>query len=205
MVKISNPLIADSLPKKLFCYITQRLEDIMKDSYMEAPYLWISKFSSNAKVKIIRRRKITKAFTITASMSMSDQSSANGESKKRSQKHKCKTSEEPQRQRANMILNSNMILLTLIVLPNPLVKSELQNPSYVLYDRVMEPLSSSQERKPRRDRGTRKGRTSTSSTPAFGEPSSSHPTNDDEDVDHNEVTLVWAPACMDDFFSILSS
>ncbi|GJV08694.1 copia protein [Tanacetum coccineum] len=97
------------------------------------------------------------------------------------------------------------ILLTLIVLPNPLVKSELQNPSYVLYDRVMEPLSSSQERKPRRDRGTRKGRTSTSSTPAFGEPSSSHPTNDDEDVDHNEVTLVWAPACMDDFFSILSS
>ncbi|GJX85836.1 hypothetical protein Tco_0336610 [Tanacetum coccineum] len=65
---------------------------------------------------------------------------------------------------------------------------ELQNPSYVLYDRVMEPLFSSQERKPRRDRGTRKGRTSTSSTPAFGEPSSSHPTNDDEDVDHNEVS-----------------
>ncbi|GKA78723.1 hypothetical protein Tco_0785260 [Tanacetum coccineum] len=50
----------------------------------------------------------------------------------------------------------------------------------------MEPLSSSQKRKPRRDRGTRKGRTSTSSTPAFGEPSSSHPTNDDKDVDHNE-------------------
>ncbi|GKA10796.1 retrovirus-related pol polyprotein from transposon TNT 1-94 [Tanacetum coccineum] len=43
-------------------------------------------------------------------------------------------------------------------------------------------------RKPRRDCGTRKGRTSTSSTPAFGEPSSSHPTNDDEDVDHNEGT-----------------
>ncbi|GKA06450.1 retrovirus-related pol polyprotein from transposon TNT 1-94 [Tanacetum coccineum] len=39
-----------------------------------------------------------------------------------------------------------------------------------------------------KDRGTRKGRTSTSSTPAFGEPSSSHPTNDDEDVDHNEGT-----------------
>ncbi|GKF59495.1 hypothetical protein Tco_0176281, partial [Tanacetum coccineum] len=58
--------------------------------------------------------------------------------------------------------------------------------TYVLYDHVMEPLSSSQERNPRRDRGTRKCRTSTSSTPAFGEPSSSHPTNDDEDVDHNE-------------------
>ncbi|GJY53101.1 hypothetical protein Tco_0444765 [Tanacetum coccineum] len=65
---------------------------------------------------------------------------------------------------------------------------ELKNPSYVLYDRVMEPLSASQDRKPRRDRGTRKGRTSTSSTSAFGEPSSSHPTNDDEDVDHNEGT-----------------
>ncbi|GJS27709.1 hypothetical protein Tco_0488329 [Tanacetum coccineum] len=64
---------------------------------------------------------------------------------------------------------------------------ELQNPSYVLYDRVMEPLSASQKRKPRRDRGMRKGRTSTSSTSAFGEPSLSHPTNDDEDVNHNEV------------------
>ncbi|GJV57644.1 hypothetical protein Tco_1458649 [Tanacetum coccineum] len=42
-------------------------------------------------------------------------------------------------------------------------------------------------RKPKRDRGTRKGRTSTSLTSAFGEPSSSHLTNDDEDVDHNEV------------------
>ncbi|GJS11960.1 hypothetical protein Tco_0368756 [Tanacetum coccineum] len=52
----------------------------------------------------------------------------------------------------------------------------------------MEPLSSSQERKPKKDHSTRKGRTSTSLTPAFGEPSSSHPTNDDEDVDHNEGT-----------------
>ncbi|GJU82080.1 hypothetical protein Tco_1284445 [Tanacetum coccineum] len=88
---------------------------------------------------------------------------------------------------SNLILPYGMFLtkiLTHILNENP----ELQNPSYVLYDRVMEPLSSSQERKPRRDRGTRKGRTSTSSTPAFGEPSSSHPTNDDEDVDHNEGT-----------------
>ncbi|GJX21241.1 hypothetical protein Tco_0223918 [Tanacetum coccineum] len=86
---------------------------------------------------------------------------------------------------SNLILPYGMFLtkiLTHILNENP----ELQNPSYVLYDHVMEPLSSSQERKPRRDRGTRKGRTSTSSTPAFGEPSSSHPTNDDEDVDHNE-------------------
>ncbi|GJR42096.1 retrovirus-related pol polyprotein from transposon TNT 1-94 [Tanacetum coccineum] len=86
---------------------------------------------------------------------------------------------------SNLILPYGMFLtkiLTHILNENP----ELQNPSYVLYDRVMEPLSSSQEQKPRRDRGTRKGRTSTSLTPAFGEPSSSHPTNDDEDVDHNE-------------------
>ncbi|GJV89878.1 hypothetical protein Tco_1533816 [Tanacetum coccineum] len=88
---------------------------------------------------------------------------------------------------SNLILPYGMFLtkiLTHILNENP----KLQNPSYVLYDHVMEPLSSSQERKPRRDRGTRKGRTSTSSTPAFGEPSSSHPTNDDEDVDHNEGT-----------------
>ncbi|GJR83046.1 retrovirus-related pol polyprotein from transposon TNT 1-94 [Tanacetum coccineum] len=88
---------------------------------------------------------------------------------------------------SNLILPYGMFLtkiLTHILNENP----ELQNPSYVLYDRVMEPLSSSQEQKPRRDRGTRKGRTSTSLTPAFGEPSSSHPTNDDEDVDHNEGT-----------------
>ncbi|GJV15288.1 hypothetical protein Tco_1360611 [Tanacetum coccineum] len=88
---------------------------------------------------------------------------------------------------SNIILPYGMFLtkiLTHILNENP----ELQNPSYVLYDRVMEPLFSSQEQKPRKDRGTRKGRTSTSLTLAFGEPSSSHPTNDDEDVDHNEGT-----------------
>ncbi|GJS23797.1 hypothetical protein Tco_0452429 [Tanacetum coccineum] len=86
-----------------------------------------------------------------------------------------------------LILPYGMLLtrfLDFIIGENP----KLQNESYVLYDHVMEPLSSSQERKPRRDRGTRKGRTSTSLTPTFGEPSSSHPTNDDEDVDHNEGT-----------------
>ncbi|GJY08564.1 hypothetical protein Tco_0375618 [Tanacetum coccineum] len=57
----------------------------------------------------------------------------------------------------------------------------------VLYDRVMKPLSSSQNES-QRPSGTRKVGTFTSSTPAFGKPSSSHPTNDDEDVDHNEGT-----------------
>ncbi|GJY45968.1 retrovirus-related pol polyprotein from transposon TNT 1-94 [Tanacetum coccineum] len=88
---------------------------------------------------------------------------------------------------SHLILPYGMFLtkiLTHILNEDP----ELQNPSYVLYDRVMEPLSASQKRKPRRDRGTRKGRTSTSSTSAFGEPSLSHPTNDDEDVNHNEGT-----------------
>nr|GEW01886.1 pentatricopeptide repeat-containing protein [Tanacetum cinerariifolium] len=39
--------------------------------------------------------------------------------------------------------------------------------SYVLYDRVMNPLAAQQERKPRKDRGTRRGRHSTSSSSAF--------------------------------------
>ncbi|GJT35271.1 hypothetical protein Tco_0925690 [Tanacetum coccineum] len=60
-------------------------EDIRKLKFTEAFAPLKSKFSSNAKVKIFRRRKSTKAFMITASMSMSDQSSANGELKKRSQ------------------------------------------------------------------------------------------------------------------------
>ncbi|GKC70697.1 hypothetical protein Tco_1116580, partial [Tanacetum coccineum] len=52
--------------------------------------------------------------------------------------------------------------------------------SYVLYDRVMNPLAAQQERKPRKDRGTRRGRHSTSSSSAFDQPSSSH-LNDDDD------------------------
>ncbi|GKA98394.1 hypothetical protein Tco_0826331 [Tanacetum coccineum] len=39
---------------------------------------------------------------------------------------------------------------------------ELHNESYVLYDRVMNPLAAQLERKPRRDHGTRRGRHSTS-------------------------------------------
>ncbi|GKE31185.1 hypothetical protein Tco_1450507, partial [Tanacetum coccineum] len=57
---------------------------------------------------------------------------------------------------------------------------ELYNESYVLYDRVMNPLAAQQERKPRKDRGTRRGRHSTSSSFAFEQPSSSY-LNDDDD------------------------
>ncbi|GJX70616.1 hypothetical protein Tco_0307787 [Tanacetum coccineum] len=63
---------------------------------------------------------------------------------------------------------------------------ELQNESYVLYDRVMTPLAAQLERKPRRDRGTRRGRHSTSSF-TFDQPSSSH-LNDDDDNGNDEGT-----------------
>ncbi|GKC35089.1 hypothetical protein Tco_1047473 [Tanacetum coccineum] len=56
---------------------------------------------------------------------------------------------------------------------------DLHNESYVLYDRVMNPLAAQQERKTRKDRGTRRGRYSTSSSSAFDQPSSSHLDNDD--------------------------
>ncbi|GJV55372.1 hypothetical protein Tco_1456377 [Tanacetum coccineum] len=64
---------------------------------------------------------------------------------------------------------------------------ELHNESYVLYDRVMNPLAAQLERKPRRDRGTRRGRHSTSSSFAFDQPSSSH-LNDDDDDGNDEGT-----------------
>ncbi|GJT65640.1 hypothetical protein Tco_1017120 [Tanacetum coccineum] len=61
------------------------------------------------------------------------------------------------------------------------VYPELSNDRYVLYDRVMYPLTAQQERKTRKDYGTRRGRSFTSSSSAFGQPSSSHPNNDDND------------------------
>ncbi|GJT79011.1 retrovirus-related pol polyprotein from transposon TNT 1-94 [Tanacetum coccineum] len=57
--------------------------------------------------------------------------------------------------------------------------SEFQNESYVLYDRVMNPLAAQLEQKPRRDHGTRKGRPSTSSS-TFDQPSSSYLKDDDD-------------------------
>ncbi|GJR56348.1 retrovirus-related pol polyprotein from transposon TNT 1-94 [Tanacetum coccineum] len=74
-------------------------------------------------------------------------------------------------------------LMSLNIKENP----ELENESYVLYDRVMTPLAAQLERKPRRDRGTRRGRHSTSSSSAFDQPSSSH-LNDDDDNGNDEGT-----------------
>ncbi|GJR27041.1 hypothetical protein Tco_1103273 [Tanacetum coccineum] len=51
---------------------------------------------------------------------------------------------------------------------------------HVLYDRVMNPLAAQQERKTRKDRGTRRGHHSSSSSSAFDQPYSSH-LNDDDD------------------------
>ncbi|GKC51737.1 hypothetical protein Tco_1074482 [Tanacetum coccineum] len=80
---------------------------------------------------------------------------------------------------ARLILPYDMLLTRLfdfIIGENP----ELQNEPYVLYDRVMNPLVAQLELKPRRDRGTRRGRPSTSSS-TFDQPSSSHLNNDDDD------------------------
>ncbi|GJX31877.1 hypothetical protein Tco_0241732 [Tanacetum coccineum] len=60
--------------------------------------------------------------------------------------------------------------------------------SYVLYDRVMNPLTAQQERKTRKDYGTRRGRHSTSSSSAFDQPSSSHLNDDDDDDGNDEGT-----------------
>nr|GEV98416.1 retrovirus-related Pol polyprotein from transposon TNT 1-94 [Tanacetum cinerariifolium] len=63
------------------------------------------------------------------------------------------------------------------------INTDLYNESYVLYDRVMNPLAAQLERKTRKDHGTRRGRHSTSSS-TFDQTSSSH-LNDDDDDDGN--------------------
>ncbi|GJY22081.1 hypothetical protein Tco_0394647 [Tanacetum coccineum] len=65
--------------------------------------------------------------------------------------------------------------------------------SYALYDRVMNPLAAQLERKPRKDRGTRRGRHSTSSSSTFDQPSSSH-LNDDDDVNGEGTSRASTPS-----------
>nr|GEZ03656.1 hypothetical protein [Tanacetum cinerariifolium] len=65
--------------------------------------------------------------------------------------------------------------------------SELLNKWYVLYDLVMNPFTTQQERRTRKDHSTRRGRHSTSSSSAFDQPSSSH-LNDDDDNGNDEGT-----------------
>ncbi|GJT61371.1 retrovirus-related pol polyprotein from transposon TNT 1-94 [Tanacetum coccineum] len=60
----------------------------------------------------------------------------------------------------------------------------LEYQSYVLYDRVMNPLTAQQERKPKKDCSMRRDHHFISSSSAFDQPSSSH-LNDDDDDDGN--------------------
>ncbi|GJW56604.1 hypothetical protein Tco_0103335 [Tanacetum coccineum] len=71
---------------------------------------------------------------------------------------------------------------------------KLYNASYVLYDRVTNPLAAQLEGKPRRDRGTRRGHHSTSSSFAFDQPSSSHLNNDDDDVNDEGTSCTSTPS-----------
>ncbi|GKD05676.1 hypothetical protein Tco_1180650 [Tanacetum coccineum] len=71
---------------------------------------------------------------------------------------------------------------------------ELKNESYVLYDYVMTPLAAELEQKSRRDRGTRRGRQSTSSSSAFDQPSSSHLNNDDDDGNDEGTSRASTPS-----------
>ncbi|GJU18583.1 hypothetical protein Tco_1146549 [Tanacetum coccineum] len=94
---------------------------------------------------------------------------------------------------ARLILPYGMLLtrlLDFIIGENP----ELQNESYVLYDCVMNPLAAQLERKPRRDRGTRRGCHFTSSSSAFDQPSSSHLNDDDDDGNDEGTSRVSTPS-----------
>ncbi|GJW64660.1 hypothetical protein Tco_0116544, partial [Tanacetum coccineum] len=66
---------------------------------------------------------------------------------------------------------------------------ELFNESYAMYDHVMYPLTAQQERKTRKDYGTKRGRHSTFYSSAFGQPSSSNLNDDDDDDGNDEGTL----------------
>ncbi|GJV52456.1 hypothetical protein Tco_1448197 [Tanacetum coccineum] len=80
-----------------------------------------------------------------------------------------------------------------LTLKNMSENPELQKESYVLYDHVMTPLAAQVERKPRRDRGTRRGRHSTSSSFAFDQPSSSHLNDDDDDGNDKGTSRASTP------------
>ncbi|GJT99169.1 hypothetical protein Tco_1094687 [Tanacetum coccineum] len=80
-------------------------------------------------------------------------------------------------------------LFDFIIGENP----KLQNESYVLYDRVMNRVAAQLEQKPRRDRGTRRGRPSTSSS-TFNQPSSSHLNDVDDDGNDEGTSCASTPS-----------
>ncbi|GJX69656.1 hypothetical protein Tco_0305383 [Tanacetum coccineum] len=92
-----------------------------------------------------------------------------------------------------LILQYGMLLTRLfkyVISVNP----ELSNDRYVLYDRVMYPLTAQQERKTRKDYGTRRGRSSTSSSSTLGQPSSSHLNDDDNDGNKEGASRASTPS-----------
>nr|GEV67794.1 retrovirus-related Pol polyprotein from transposon TNT 1-94 [Tanacetum cinerariifolium] len=94
-----------------------------------------------------------------------------------------------------LILPYGMLLTRLfdhVMSKNP----EFSNDSYVLYDHVIYPLTAQQERKTRKDYGTKRGRpmTSASSSSAFGQPSSFHHMDDDNDGNDEGTSRASTPS-----------
>ncbi|GJX05600.1 hypothetical protein Tco_0191516 [Tanacetum coccineum] len=94
-----------------------------------------------------------------------------------------------------LILPYGMLLTRLfkhLMSENP----ELSNDNYVLYDRVMYPLTTQQEQKTRKDYGMKRGRPSTSvtSSSAFRQPSSSHHIDDDNDGNDEGTSRANTPS-----------
>ncbi|GJZ76581.1 hypothetical protein Tco_0641253, partial [Tanacetum coccineum] len=98
---------------------------------------------------------------------------------------------EPTLKPLEEIIWENVFCLGLIgIMENP----ELENESYVLYGRVMTPLASQLERKPKKDCGMRRGRHSTSSSSAFDQPSSYHLNDDDDDGNDKGTSRASTPS-----------
>nr|GEV10834.1 retrovirus-related Pol polyprotein from transposon TNT 1-94 [Tanacetum cinerariifolium] len=97
--------------------------------------------------------------------------------------------------KARLILPYSMLLTRLfkyVMFESP----ELSNDHYVLHGRAMYPLTGQQKRKTRKDYGTRRGRpsVSASSSFAFGQPSSSHPNDDDNDGNDEGTSRATSPS-----------
>ncbi|GJR83182.1 retrovirus-related pol polyprotein from transposon TNT 1-94 [Tanacetum coccineum] len=105
----------------------------------------------------------------------------------------CENQDHIVTKQGRLILPYGMLLTRMfdhIMSENP----ELSNHLYVLYDRVMYPFASQQERKTRKDYGMRRGCTFTSSSSAFGQPSSSHLNDDDNDGNNEGTSHVSTPS-----------
>ncbi|GKD83353.1 hypothetical protein Tco_1350192 [Tanacetum coccineum] len=92
-----------------------------------------------------------------------------------------------------LILPYGMLLMRLfncVIFESP----ELSNDHYVLCNHVMYPHTAQQERKTRKDYGTRRARSSTSSSSAIGQPSSSHPNNDNNDGNNEGISRASTPS-----------